>query len=72
MAESGPLPAGLTFIDHHNGTAMIRGVPDPGTGGLYVITITATNGSGPPASQSFTLTVLEVPPPLTTVTGLGP
>jgi YVTN family beta-propeller protein len=46
LAESGPLPGGLSFTDNGNGTAAIRGTPAPDSDGRYPITITATNASG--------------------------
>jgi hypothetical protein len=46
LTESGPLPAGLSFTDHSNGTAAITGTPVQGSSGRYRITITATNASG--------------------------
>ena len=55
------LPSGVTFSDNGNGTATIAGTPDPGTGGTYEITISAMNGVGAVASQSFTLTVQQAP-----------
>jgi hypothetical protein len=64
FAESGPLPSGVSFIDNGNGTATLSGTPGAGTGGSYPITITASNGVSPAASQSFTLTV-DAPPTIT-------
>jgi hypothetical protein len=52
----------VTFVDNGNGTATISGIPGAGTAGAYPITITATNGIGTPASQSFTLTVSATVP----------
>ena len=56
MIESGPLPGGLTFTDngkrdggHHRELAA-------GSGGSYLLTITATNAQGT-ASRSFTIVV---------------
>jgi hypothetical protein len=57
LSESGDLPSGVTFTDNGNGTASLAGTPDPGTAGSYPITITATNGLSPDATQSFTLNV---------------
>jgi hypothetical protein len=57
VTETGALPSPVTFVDNGNGTATISGIPGAGTAGAYPITITATNGIGTPASQSFTLTV---------------
>ena len=61
ISESGPLPAGVTFTDNGNGTATLAGTPAAGSGGSYPITLSATNGNSPNASQSFTLTVNQVP-----------
>jgi streptogramin lyase len=60
LTETGSLPAGLTFTDNGNGTATISGTPQPGDGGAYSITITATNQLGS-TSQTFTLKVDEAP-----------
>ena len=56
LTESGPLPAGVSFTDHGNGTATITGTPAPGTGGRYPITVTATSQPGT-ARQTFPLKV---------------
>src|ERR1019366_9836465 len=54
LAESGPLPGGLSFTDNGNGTAVIAGTPAAGGGGRYPITITAPNTSGK-ATRHFTV-----------------
>ena len=46
VAESGPLPSGLTFTDQGNGTAVITGTPAAGSAGRYRSILTATNTSG--------------------------
>ncbi len=61
LTEMGVLPSGVTFIDNGNGTGTLGGTPAPGTGGMYSITLKADNGVGSPATQSFTLTVLQPP-----------
>ena len=61
LSESGALPSGVTFTDNHDGTASLAGSPNPGTGGSYPITITAGNGVGSAATQSFTLNVSQAP-----------
>jgi large repetitive protein len=61
ITETGALPAGVTFTDNGDGTATLAGTPAAGTGGSYPITITASNGVPPNATQSFTLTVNEAP-----------
>ena len=57
ITESGALPTGVTFTDNGNGTATLAGTPAAGTNKAYPITITAANGVGSNATQSFTLTV---------------
>ena len=54
------LPSGVGFKDNGDGTATLAGTPAPGTGGTYLLTITATNGAGSD-TQTFTLTVLQAP-----------
>jgi hypothetical protein len=55
------LPSGLIFTDRHDGTAVLSGTPDDGTGGTYSFTIVASNGVAPNASQRFSLTVNLAP-----------
>jgi large repetitive protein len=50
---AGRLPAGVTFFR----TGKLSGTPARGTGGVYRVTITASNGLGAPVSQAFVLTV---------------
>ena len=59
ITVTGTLPAGITFTDNGNGTAMLAGIADPGTGGAYPLTFTATNGVGAPVIQAFTLNVQQ-------------
>ena len=61
LSESGTLPSGVSFVDNGNGTGSLAGTPAVGTRGTYPITIGATNGVQPDASQSFTLTVNAAP-----------
>jgi len=61
LSETGALPSGVTFKDNGNGTATLGGTPAAGSAGSYPITITASNGVGTPANQSFALTVSQVP-----------
>jgi PKD repeat protein len=58
LAESGPLPRGLTFTDQGNGTAVIAGTPAIGSSGRYLITITATNAAGT-ATRRLTIVVSQ-------------
>ena len=60
LAEAGALPQGLTWVSNGNGTATLAGTPGVGQGGVYRLTVTATN-SGGTASQAFTLTVNQAP-----------
>ncbi|HEY6786529.1 MAG TPA: putative Ig domain-containing protein, partial [Trebonia sp.] len=61
LTESGALPSGVTFTSNGNGTATLAGTPASGTAGSYPVTITAANGVGTNATQSFTLTVNPAP-----------
>ena len=63
--EIGPLPSGVQFEYNNNGTATLSGTPAAGTGGAYPLTIMASNGISPDATQSFTLTVLPAPQTIT-------
>lgn len=58
LTESGALPVGVTFTDNGNGTADLSGTPATGTQGSYTLTLTAANGIGSPATETFTLTVI--------------
>ncbi|HEU5008881.1 MAG TPA: glycoside hydrolase family 3 C-terminal domain-containing protein [Jatrophihabitantaceae bacterium] len=66
LTESGDLPAGLTFTDNGDGTATIAGTAASGSHGSYSLTVTATNGLPPTATQTLTLTVLQQAPGATT------
>jgi Concanavalin A-like lectin/glucanases superfamily/IPT/TIG domain/Domain of unknown function (DUF2341)/Putative Ig domain len=68
VSETGTLPSGVTFVNNGNGTATLGGTPAAGTAGSYPITITASNGVGTAATQSFTLTVNQAP----AITSLSP
>ncbi|HJQ03232.1 MAG TPA: putative Ig domain-containing protein [Jatrophihabitans sp.] len=61
ITETGALPSGVSFTDNGDGTATLAGTPAAGSGGSYSITITASNGIPPNATQAFTLTVTELP-----------
>jgi hypothetical protein len=54
FSETGELPSDVTLST--DGT--LSGTPAAGTSGTYPITITASNGISPDATQNFTLTVL--------------
>ncbi len=57
FSTSSVLPTGITL----SSSGALSGTPATGTGGVYAITIAATNGIPPDASQAFTLTVNEPP-----------
>ena len=59
IAESGELPPGVTFHENGDGTATLAGQPQ--ATGAFSISLTAHNGEGEDAMQSFTLTV-QAPP----------
>ena len=64
FAESGLLPAGVSFVDNGDGSASLAGTPAPGSNGTYPLSITASNGVGSPATQAFTL-IVDAPPAIT-------
>ena len=53
FSETGFLPAGVTFTN----AGVLSGTPGAGAGGAYVITITATNGSGGTQTDKVRFTV---------------
>ena len=59
LSESGPLPDDVTFTDNGDGTAALAGTPPDGTEGTYPVTITASNGVEPDATQDFTLSITD-------------
>jgi hypothetical protein len=61
VSETASLPAGITFANNGNGTATLGGTPGSNTGGTYSLTMTASNGTLPNATQPFTLTVDQAP-----------
>ena len=64
FTETGVLPSGVTFHDNGDGTATLSGTAAAGTGGVYDLSITATNGVGTAATQGFVLTI-DQPPAIT-------
>lgn len=56
-SESGQLPSGVTFSP----SGILFGTPAAGAAGSYPITLTASNGIAPNDSETFTLTVVELP-----------
>ncbi len=74
LSEAGPLPDNVIFTDNGDGTASVAGTPDDDAAGSYPITITASNGVEPDATQDFTLTVdssTQVAPSTVMITGPG-
>jgi hypothetical protein len=61
---TGTLPSGINVTPNGDGTATIDGTPSAGSEGSYPINITASNGTLPDATQTFTITVQDVPPVL--------
>lgn len=55
------LPGWLMLTPGSAGTAALNGTPAAGDGGLYSVALTATNGFGIDAAQSFALTVTKAP-----------
>ena len=66
LTLTGTLPSGVTFV-----TGVLSGTPASGTNGTYSLTITASNGVYPDATQNFTLTVNPPPGSLDTSFGTG-
>jgi uncharacterized repeat protein (TIGR01451 family) len=58
ISETGALPTGVMFNDNGDGTATLAGTPGANTEGTYALTLTASNGFGMNATQSFTLNVV--------------
>ncbi len=66
------LPDGLTFTDEGDGNGVISGRPPVGYGGDFLVTVRASNGTGPDAVQQLQLHIAvprsgsrsDPPPPL--------
>ncbi|MCW2542249.1 MAG: hypothetical protein JWN95_3974 [Frankiales bacterium] len=61
LTKTGTLPAGVSFVDQDDGTALLSGTPAFNSGGTYALIIKASNGVAPDTTQAFTLTVNEPP-----------
>ena len=59
ISESGALPSGVSFTDLGSGAGTLRGTPAAGSGGVYGLSLQASNGIGTEVTQGFTLTVNE-------------
>jgi hypothetical protein len=57
FSESGALPSGVTL----SSDGFLEGTPTSGTAGSYSITIRASNGITPDATQNFTLVINSAP-----------
>jgi hypothetical protein len=57
LSVSGDLPDGVSFTDNGDGTATLAGTPAAGSAGGHSVTLTASNGIDPDATQMFMLTV---------------
>lgn len=55
------LPAGLTFTDNGNGSAVLTSPGPIGDGGVYQFTLVSDNGIAAPDDQTFTLTLDQTP-----------
>jgi hypothetical protein len=58
LSESGALPAGISFVDNGDGSALLTGTPT--ASGTFNLTFSASN-SGGSATQNFVLTVNAAP-----------
>lgn len=63
LTVTGTLPAGLSFRDDGNGTAIVAGTPATGSAGTYTVQLAAANGLEPNGAQTLTVTVAPVPAP---------
>jgi hypothetical protein len=61
FTSTGALPGGVTFDGTHPGSGSYAGTPAAGSGGVYNLTVTDSNGTPPDATAPFTLTVDEAP-----------
>jgi hypothetical protein len=59
VTETGALPAGLSFVDNGNGTALLSGAPT--TTGSTTLTLKASNGISPDATTTLTVIVGQGP-----------
>ncbi len=57
------------FLSFNAATGILSGTPVAGTTGIYPLTFAAHNGVGSDATQSFTLTVIQAAPVITSANG---
>src|SRR5262249_2858747 len=55
IAVAGSFPPGVSFTS----PATLSGMPPDGSGGAYLLTVTASNGISPNAAQNLTVKVVE-------------
>ncbi|MFC5676808.1 beta strand repeat-containing protein [Aeromicrobium endophyticum] len=61
VSATSTLPSWLTVTDNGDGTATLAGTAPKGSGGTLTVDLRAANGFSPAATQTFTLTVNELP-----------
>ncbi|MFF3602024.1 putative Ig domain-containing protein, partial [Kitasatospora indigofera] len=61
LTLAGALPAGLSPVSAASGVTGLSGTPRAGAGGVYLLTLTATNSAGLSTTQAVVLTVQEDP-----------
>jgi hypothetical protein len=54
-------PAGITFVDNHDGTGTLSSTAGVSVGGVFSIRFVATNGIKPTGKQTFALTINRAP-----------
>jgi hypothetical protein len=66
ITQTGPLPTGVTFVDNHNGSGTLFGIPTEAS--VSSISFTAANSAGS-VNQPFTLTATAPLVPQTVTVG---
>jgi hypothetical protein len=61
LTEQGILPAGLALHDGASGAAVISGIPTDGSGGAYLVTLSAADPGHTPVRQMLALIVDQSP-----------
>jgi len=61
LSETGLLPKGLSFVNNGNGTGTIQGTLAATAGGVYVVSIHASNVAGSAANVTDTLDIGQAP-----------
>ena len=72
LSESGALPGASPSWTTRTARRRLSGTPAAGSGGTYTLSITASNGVVPEATQTFTLTVDQAPRSPATTTPPSP